>query len=393
MTTSDHKQKIPVGPLKILPLKGFMQMGEKVDELIVNLRKKEMNEDTDALYFKGYVADTFLVDADCPRFSSGEAKGEIHESVRGTDLYIIADITNNSLTYNLYNEENHMSPDDHFQDLVRMIDACNGKARRINVILPFLYESRQDKRTNLESLDCATALQELVNMGVKNIITYDAHDARVQNAVPLEGFDNFFTSYQFIQALLSTEKDLDLSAGGLMIISPDEGGMSRAVFYANILGLDMGMFYKRRDYTTVVDGKNPIVAHEFLGRDVAGRDVLIIDDMISSGESVLDVAKELKMRKANRVFIATTFGLFTNGYEKFDEAYENGLIDRVFTSNLIHCPKELLNKPYYTNVDISRYLALIIHTINHDSSVDGIINSKERIKQLVSEYRKSLENK
>ncbi len=391
MTASNHKKKLPVAPLKILSLQSFMPMAEKIDQIIVNMRHMELQDSKDCFMLRGYDADSFLVNAECPRFSSGEAKGVIYESIHGTDLYILADITNYSQKYNLYDYENQMSPDDHFQDLIRMIDACNGKAHRINVILPFLYESRQDKRTNLESLDCATALQELVHMGVKNIITFDAHDPRVQNAIPIEGFDNFYTSFQFIQALLSVEKNLNLSGGGLMIISPDEGGMSRAVFYANILGLDMGMFYKRRDYTTICDGKNPIVAHEFLGGDVEGRDVFIVDDMISSGESVIEVAQELKLRKANKVFVAATFGLFTNGLERFDEAYEKGIIDRVFTSNLIHCPKELLSKPYYTNVDISKYIALIIHTINHDSSVDNILNSTTRIKEMVEEYTKDKE--
>lgn len=391
MIASNHKQKLPVAPLKILSLKSFMPMAEKIDQLIVNMRHKEKIESGNSLMLSGYDTDSFLVNAECPRFSSGEAKGMIYESIHGTDLYILADITNYSLKYDLYDYENQMSPDDHFQDLIRMIDACNGKAHRINVILPFLYESRQDKRTNLESLDCATALQELVHMGVKNIITFDAHDPRVQNAIPIEGFDNFYTSFQFIQALLTVETDLNLSGGGLMIISPDEGGMSRAVFYANILELDMGMFYKRRDYATVCDGKNPIVAHEFLGGDVEGRDVFIIDDMISSGESVLEVAEELKLRKANKVFVAATFGLFTNGFYKFDEAYKNGIIDRVFTTNLIHCPEELLSKPYYTNVDISKYIALIIHTINHDSSVDGILNSTNRIKEMVKQYKEQKE--
>lgn len=386
MIASNHKQKLPVAPLKILSLKSFMPMAEKVDQLIVNIRQNETREPFISPMLVGYDADSFLVNADCPRFSSGEAKGIIYESIHGTDLYILADITNHHLSYDFYDYQNQMSPDDHFQDLIRMIDACNGKAHRINVILPFLYESRQDKRANLESLDCATALQELVHMGVKNIITFDAHDPRVQNAVPIEGFDNFYTSFQFIQALLSVEKDLDLTPGGLMIISPDEGGMSRSVFYANILGLDMGMFYKRRDYATIRDGKNPIVAHEFLGGDVTNRDVFIIDDMISSGDSILEVAYELKLRKARKVFVATTFGLFTDGYDKFDEAYEKGMIDRVFTTNLIHNTDELMNKPYYTNVDISKYLALIIHTINHDNSVDGILNSSARIKEMVKNY-------
>ena len=387
---SDNYKKIPVAPLKIISLEGFKSLADTIDKFIVDYRKNENMELNHGLSFSGYEADSYLVDADCPRFSSGEAKGVIAESIHGKDLYILADVGNYSINYQMYGVNNVMSPDDHFQDLKRIIDACNGKAHRITVILPFLYEGRQDKRTNLESLDCATALQDLVHMGVKNIITFDAHDPRVQNAVPIEGFDNFYTSFQFIQALLKEDKSINFDQGELMVISPDEGGMSRAVFYANILGVDMGMFYKRRDYTTVIEGKNPIVAHEFLGRDVEGKAVFILDDMISSGESILDVAKELKKRKASKVYIAATFGLFTDGLEKFDEYYESGIIDHIFTTNLIYCPQTLLEKPYYTNVDISKYLALIIHTINHDNSVDGILDSTNRIKDMLFQYKEDL---
>ncbi len=384
---TENTVKAPIAPLKILSLEGFRTMAEKVDKHISASRKIKEESFLDHHSFTGYYKDSYLVNAVVPRFSSGEAKGLLKESIHGSDLYILADISNHSLSYNLYDTPNCMSPDDHFQDLKRLIDACNGKARRITVILPFLYESRQDKRTILESLDCATALQELAEMGVKNIITFDAHDARVQNAIPLEGFDNFYTSYQFLQALLKTEDGLSIEKEDFMVISPDVGGMSRAVYYSNILSVDMGMFYKRRDYSVINDGKNPIIDHEFLGGNVEGKAVYIVDDMIASGESVLEVAAELKARKAKKVYVAATFGLFTSGFAKFDEAYKNGMIDRVYTSNLIHTPSELMDKPYYTNVDISKYLSLIIDTLNHDSSVDGIMKSSELIKDQLADYR------
>lgn len=384
---SDNTVKTPLAPLRIISLEGFRSMAEKVDRHISLSRKAKQEEFPDNYAFTEYCKESYLVKASVPRFSSGEAKGIINETIHGTDLFILADISNHNLTYNLYSTQNAMSPDDHFQDLKRLIDACNGKARRITVILPFLYESRQDKRLILESLDCATALQELVQMGVKNIVTFDAHDGRVQNAIPLEGFDNFYTSYQFLQSLLHTEKGISIEKEDFVVISPDVGGMSRAVFYANILGVDMGMFYKRRDYSVVNDGRNPIIAHEFLGGNVAGKSVYIVDDMIASGESVLEVAAGLKAGKAEKVYIAATFGLFTSGFEKFDEAYRNGIIDRVYTTNLIYTPEELINKPYYTNVDVSKYLSLIIDTINHDSSVDGIMKSGGLIRQHLADYR------
>ncbi len=389
MATKSNIETIPVAPLKILPLDGLRPLAEKVNTLIVKARHDQALEYRDLTAFLGYEADTYLVDAECPRSDSGEAKGIIKESIHGTDLYILADVTNHSINYNLAGRNNRMSPDDHFQNLKRLIDACNGKAHRINVIIPFLYEGRQHKRTYLESLDCATALQELVKMGVKNIITFDALDSRVQNAIPIDGFDNFYTSYQFIQALLATEMGLKLDNEHLMIISPNESVMPKAVFYTNILGVDLGMFYKRHDYSVILNGRNHSSAYEFLGPDVERKAVLIVTDMIFTGQSILETALELKERKVSKIFIAATFGLFAKGYAEFDRYYERGIIDRVFTTNLTYCPPELLEKKYYTNVDLSRYLALIIHTINHDQSVDGILNSTTRIQDIVAEYKKN----
>ena len=309
------------------------------------------------------------------------------ESVRGTDLYILVDVCNYSLTYSLCGHENHMSPDDHYQDLKRIISAVGGKARRITVIMPFLYESRQHKRTSRESLDCAIALQELVSMGVDNIITFDAHDARVQNAIPLHGFETVRPSYQFIKGLLRNEKNLQIDSSHMMVISPDEGGMSRAIYIANVLGLDMGMFYKRRDYTRLVNGRNPIVAHEFLGTSVEGKDMIIIDDMISSGDSVVEVAAALKERKAGKIFICATFGLFTNGLARFDQAYRDGLIDKVLTTNLIYQTPELLEREWYINCDMSKYVAYLIDTLNHDTSISDLLDPNERIQRTVSKYK------
>ena len=322
-----------------------------------------------------------------PRFGSGEAKGILGESVRGKDLYLMVDVCNYSVTYSLTGKTNHMSPDDHFQNLKRVIAAVGGKGRRLNVIMPFLYESRQHKRSSRESLDCALALQELVRMGVENIITFDAHDPRVQNAIPLSGFETVSPTYQFVKGLLRTVKDLQIDSAHMMAISPDEGATNRAIYLANVLGLDMGMFYKRRDYTRIVDGRNPIVAHEFLGSSVEGKDVIIIDDMISSGDSILDVAAELKRRKAKRIFAAATFGLFTNGMEKFDKAYEEGIISGILTTNLIYQTPELLSKPYYINCDMSKYIALIIDTLNHDGSISSILSPNERIQHVIQKYK------
>ncbi|MBQ8261126.1 MAG: ribose-phosphate pyrophosphokinase [Lachnospiraceae bacterium] len=381
-------ETIPVGTLGMIPLEGCRHLGEKVDQYLVKWRTEREHEHEDTLSFAGYKRDTYILDAKVPRFGSGEAKGVIMESVRGTDLYLLVDVGNYSLTYSLCGKENHMSPDDHYQDLKRIIAAVGGKARRITVIMPFLYESRQHKRSARESLDCALALQELVHMGVDNIITFDAHDPRVQNAIPLNGFETVQPSYQFIKGLLSNVKDLQIDSKHMMVISPDEGGMGRAIYIANVLGLDMGMFYKRRDYTQIVDGRNPIVAHEFLGTSVEGKDMIIIDDMISSGDSVIEVATELKARKANRIFVFTTFGLFTSGLSKFQEAYENGIITKVLTTNLIYQSPELLASEWYINCDLSKYIAYIIDTLNHDSSISDLLNPSERIQNLVNRYKK-----
>lgn len=380
-------ETIPVGPLGLIPLKSCTGLGKKVDDYLVEWRRERESEHKSTIAFSGYQRDSYILEANTPRFGSGEGKGTIEESVRGDDLYIMVDVCNYSLTYSLFGMTNHMSPDDHFQDLKRIIAAAAGKARRINVIMPFLYESRQHKRSGRESLDCAMALQELVNMGVENIITFDAHDPRVQNSIPLKGFETVQPIYQFLKHLLKNEPDLQIDSDHMMVISPDEGGMGRAVFFANVLGLDLGMFYKRRDYTKIINGRNPIVAHEFLGASVEGKDVIIIDDMISSGESMLDTAKELKRRKARKVFICTTFGLFTNGLKKFDEYYENGVIDRVLTTNLIYQTPELLSKPYYIDVDMSKYIALIIDNLNHDSSLSELLNPTKRINRLLERYR------
>ena len=379
-------ETIPVGTLGLIPLEGCKSLGEKVDSYLVKWRTERENEHQDSLAFSGYQRNSYIIGAKVPRFGSGEAKGMILESVRGSDLYILVDVANYSLTYSLCGHSNHMSPDDHYQDLKRIIAAVGGKARRITVIMPFLYESRQHKRTARESLDCALALQELVSMGVDNIITFDAHDARVQNAIPLNGFETIQASYQFIKGLLKNVGGLKIDADHMMVVSPDEGGMSRAVYIANVLGLDMGMFYKRRDYTQVVDGRNPIVAHEFLGSNVEGKDVIVIDDMISSGESVLDVASELKKRGAKQIFIFSTFGLFTSGLEKFDKAYKEGTISRVLTTNLIYQTDDLLAREWYINCDLSKYIAYIIDTLNHDSSISDLLNPVERIQTIVARY-------
>ena len=394
MTKREEKRNletIPVGSLGIIPLAGCKPLGEKVDYYLVKWRTERESEHKDSLAFSGYQRDSYILEATVPRFGSGEAKGVIKESVRGSDLYLLVDVANYSLTYSLCGHENHMSPDDHYQDLKRIIAAVGGKARRITVIMPYLYESRQHKRSARESLDCALALQEMVNMGVDNIITFDAHDPRVQNAIPLNGFETVQPAYQFIKGLLGHVKGLQIDNDHMMVISPDEGGMTRAIYIANVLGLDMGMFYKRRDYSKMVDGRNPIVAHEFLGASVEGKDVLIIDDMISSGDSMIDVATELKKRKANRIFMIATFGLFTNGLEKFDKAYEDGIIYRLLTTNLTYQDDELLQKPYYINCDMSKYIAYIIDTLNHDVSISDLLDPYERIHRLLAKYRNEAE--
>ena len=389
MTKREEKrnlESIPVGSLGVIALEGCKTLGEKVDYYLVKWRTERESEHKDSLAFAGYQRSSYLLDSKVPRFGSGEAKGMIKESVRGDDLFIMVDVCNYSITYTLCGHVNRMSPDDHYQNLKRIISAVGGKARRITVIMPFLYESRQHKRTSRESLDCALALQELTAMGVDNIITFDAHDPRVQNAIPLKGFETVQPAYQFIKGLLRHKKGLTIDSDHMMVISPDEGGMSRAIYIANVLGLDMGMFYKRRDYTTIVNGKNPIVAHESLGSDVEGKDMIIIDDMISSGDSVIEVAAALKARKANRIFVFSTFGLFTNGLERFDKAHEQGLIDRVLTTNLIYQTPELLSRHWYINCDMSKYIAYLIDTLNHDSSISDLLNPSEKIRNIVARY-------
>lgn len=382
---------IPVGSLGIIALDGCQEMGNRINDYLVKWRHEDGSEFKEHIAFSGYEKDSYLVKANVPRFGSGEAKGIINESVRGKDIYLLVDVCNYSLTYSLTGNVNRMSPDDHFQNLKRIIAAIGGKARRINVIMPFLYESRQHNRRGRESLDCAIALQELVRMGVDNIITFDAHDPRVQNAIPLHGFETVRPTYQFVKGLLGTVKDLQIDSDHMMAISPDEGATERAIYLASVLNLDMGMFYKRRDYSRIVNGRNPIIAHEFLGSSVEGKDVIILDDMISSGDSILDVAGQLKQRKAKRIYAAATFGLFTSGMEKFDKAYEEGLINGILTTNLIYQTPELLSKPYYINCDMSKYVALMIDTLNHDSSINSILNPADRIQHTVEMYKRGEE--
>ncbi|MGN8817413.1 ribose-phosphate pyrophosphokinase [Oribacterium sp. HCP28S3_H8] len=385
--TSEFIERIPVGPLALVPLQSIEPLGKKINNYLAEWRAERESEHKHTIAFNGYQKENYIIPTKISRFGTGEAKGTILETVRGMDLYFMVDVMNYSMTYSIFGQVNHMSPDDHYADLKRLIAATTGKAKRINVIMPFMYESRQHKRSGRESLDCAMMLQELRAMGVENFITFDAHDPRVMNAIPRDSFDNISCTYQFIKSLLANVPDLSIDKDHMMIISPDEGGMGRAIYYANVLGLDMGMFYKRRDYTQVVNGRNPIVAHEFLGNNVEGKDVIIIDDMISSGESLIDTAKELKDRKAKRVYACTTFGLFTNGLEKFDEAYANGTLAGVLTTNLIYQTPELLKREWYINVDMSKYIALIIDNLNHDMSISEILDPAAKITKKVTEYK------
>lgn len=380
-------ETIPVGSLGLIPLKSCEELGRQVNDYLVKWRHSSDLEHKSSIAFTGYERDSYLIPAHTPRFGSGEGKGTIDDSVRGNDLYLMVDVCNYSLTYKLYNYTNRMSPDDHFQDLKRVIAAIGGKARRITVIMPYLYESRQHKRSARESLDCAMALQELVNMGVENILTFEAHDPRVQNAIPLNGFETVTPAYQLIKGLLETTPGLEIDNRHMLVISPDEGGMSRAVYLANVLGLDMGMFYKRRDYTRIINGRNPILAHEFLGTDIEGKDMIVVDDMISSGDSMLEVIRELKKRKARNIYIFCTFGLFTNGLEKFDKAYEEGLFTKLLTTNLVYQTPDLLSRPYYVSCNMSKYIALLVDTLNHDVSISDLLDPYDRIQALVRRYR------
>ncbi|MFI3172379.1 MAG: ribose-phosphate pyrophosphokinase [Eubacteriales bacterium] len=387
------EKSVPTAPLKLAVLESCAPLGDQVDKFLTEFRKETPTSIHESGVASNHVKDSYLIDIDCPRFGSGEAKGLIKSTVRGSDLFIMTDVCNYSLTYSLNGHTNHMSPDDHYQDLKRIISASTGKARRINVVMPFLYESRQHKRTKRESLDCALALEELTAMGVSNIITFDAHDPRVQNAIPLKGFDNFSPAYQFIKALLRAEPELEVDKDHLIVVSPDEGAMHRAVYFSNVLGVNMGMFYKRRDYSTIINGKNPIVAHEFLGDDLNGKNAIVVDDMISSGESMLEVARKLKERGAARVFVCTTFGLFTDGFTRFDEYYEKGYIDRVVTTNLTYLSEEALSKPYFVVANMSKFLALIIDSLNHDITIGKVLNPTDRIHTLLENHRTKLNSK
>ncbi len=386
-----YRDSLPVGPLKLAALESCQELAQKVNDHIVHFRRNDLEElkrRKEDLHYRGYDVDSYLLDCRCPRFGTGEAKAVIGESVRGTDLFAMVDVMNYSIPYTVSGYTNHMSPDDHFQDLKRVIGAAISTAHRVNVVMPFLYESRQHKRSKRESLDCAMALEELVNMGVENIITFDAHDPRVQNSIPLNGFDNFMPTYQFVKALFKKEPDIPIDKEHLMIISPDEGAMNRAVYLANNLGVDMGMFYKRRDYSRVVNGRNPIVAHEFLGSSVEGKTVLIIDDMISSGESMLDTCKALKERKADKAIVCCTFGLFTNGLEKFDEFHQKGYLDYVITTNLNYRSQNLRSREWYLEADMSKYLAAIINALNHDRSISATLSPTEKTQKLVQKHQK-----
>ncbi len=380
------KNAMPVAPLKLLVLNSAAELGNEVNNYLVDFRSKVNNVYINDPAFQGYAEQNYLFRFDTPRFNSGEGKAVLEETVRGKDLFILVDVCNHSLTYKMNGYTNHMSPDDHYQDLKRVIAATNGKAHRISVIMPFLYEGRQHRRNGRESLDCAYAFKELTQMGVRNFITFDAHDPRIQNAAPLNGFDNFTAHYQFTRALLRAEKDLILDKDHIIVISPDEGALDRAIYFSTVIGADPGTFYKRRDYTRIVNGKNPIVAHEFLGNEIEGKDIIIIDDMISSGDSMIDTARQLKTMKAKRVFICTTFGIFTNGLAAFDRAYEERVFDRVITTNLSYRPPELLTKPYYLEADMSKFLASIIDFLNHDLSIEQVTTPTEKIQNIIELY-------
>jgi ribose-phosphate pyrophosphokinase len=381
----EELHNLPVGELAIIGMRGCEEITASINKYLVSWRQEVVKKGLIAdNIVDEYNRDTYLIDIRCPRFGTGEAKGIINESVRGDDVFIICDCFNYGVTYRMYGMEVPMSPDDHFQDLKRIISATAGKSRRVTVIMPMLYESRQHRRNARESLDCALALQELVHMGVNNIITFDAHDARVQNAIPNAGFETVPSTYQMIKALANHSEDLHINRNSLMIISPDEGGMNRCIYYSTVLGIDLGMFYKRRDYSTIVNGRNPIVAHEFLGTNVEGKDVVIVDDMISTGDSIIDIAQQLKNRNARRIYVCATFGLFVEGFDTFDEAYRQGYIEKVFTTNLIYRNPILKSKPWYCEVDMSKYIAYIINTLNHDRSISELLDPSTRIKNFLA---------
>lgn len=378
------RNTIPIAPLKLIIMDNSIDIGQQVNSLLVEARQKKYNinpKDMNLIYL-GYDCPSYLVDFDCPRFGSGEAKAVIHHAIRGTDVFILSNMVNFTTSYTMYGEKTTKSPDDHFQDLKRVIAACNGQAHRINVIMPFLYGSHQIKRLELESLDCSMALQELVQMGVKNIITFDANDARVQNALPIQGFDNYTTVFQFIREMVTIEPKLQLDSNNLIIISPNEEGMSRCVYYANVLGVNAGMFYKKSNNSTNVESGKSAINYEYLGNPVTDKNVLIVSHMISSGDSLLEIAKELKNRGARNIYIAATFGLFTNGFDKFDESYDQGILHKLFTTNLTDISPELTERPYYHSINLSKYMALIIDTLNHNTSVNEILDPSSRIQEL-----------
>lgn len=381
--TAENVETIPVGPLGIIAMPGCEALCDKIDKYLVKWRANQASEHQQNIAFYGYQRDTYKVNVSLPRFGSGEAKGVVNESVRGFDLYIITDVFNYSCTYNMYGMEVPMSPDDHYADLKRVISAISGKAKRITILMPMLYEGRQHKRSSRESLDCALALQELVNLGVDNIMTFDAHDKRVQNAIPNGSFENIMPTYQMIKSLVNSVEDLHVDKNHLMVISPDEGALHRCIYFATQLGVNLGMFYKRRDYTRVVNGRNPIVEHQYLGDSVEDKDIIIVDDMISSGESMLEVCSKLKGLKAGRIFVCTTFGLFCNGLEVFDEAYKNGTFYRVFTTNGVYQTPELLSRDWYESVDLSKYTAYFLDTLNHDMSVSSLLDCSDKIEKIL----------
>lgn len=382
--TAEEVQTIPYGPLGIIALPGTEKLAEKINSYLVKWREDQIRNHKENIAFYGYQRENYLIDTTIARFGSGEGKAVINDTVRGYDLYILVDCFNYSVTYNMYGKEVPKSPDDHFSDLKRVISAASSKAKRINVIMPMLYEGRQHKRSSRESLDCAMALQELTSLGVENIITFDAHDQRVQNSIPHKSFENVMPTYQMIKALVNSVDDLSIDPDHLMVISPDEGAMHRCIYFATQLGVNLGMFYKRRDYTRVVNGRNPIVAHQYLGESVEGKDIIIVDDMISSGESMLEVARKLKELKANRIFVCTAFGLFCNGLEIFDKAHEEGIFEKVFTTNGIYQSDELLSRDWYESVELSKYLAYFLDTINHDLSVSSLLDNSEKIDKLLN---------
>ena len=383
MRSEPNYNTIPVGQLGIIALPGCEELANKIDNYLIRWRFQRNSEHKDTLAFAGYEKSTYLINMDFPRFGTGEGKAALNQTVRGYDIYILCDVFNYGVTYKMYGMTVPMSPDEHFANLKRAISAIEGKAKRVSVIMPMLYEGRQHKRSSRESLDCAMMLQELHNMGVENFITFDAHDPRVMNAIPLCGFESISPAYQMIKAAVNNVDNLKINKDNIMIISPDEGGMSRCIYYSTVLGVELGMFYKRRDFSRIVDGRNPIIAHEFLGDNVEGKDVIIVDDMISSGESMIEVATKLKELKAARIYIFSAFGLFCNGFDAFDKAFQEGIIDRVFTTNLIYGTPELLSKDWYIRVDMSKYLSYIIDTFNHDTSISDLLDPAEKINTLL----------